>query len=279
MRSRLFVFFVGGGAVVLTVLFGGPYVYFVLFLGINVLTLREFYGLFTLRADLSTYGLWTSGGLYTLSFLTGQWIIDDAWQYFLPIFLLYPWVAWLFSRDEHSSADVPRIGIVWTGLHYITLPFLLLNDLLFDAAGQYNALLLLRLLLMVWSVDTFSYLVGIFWGKRALFPSISPRKTWEGSLGGGLGAVATTWLLSYGLEDALSLRLFWMAMALITAVAGIFGDLVASKIKRTLRIKDSGRQLGGHGGFLDRFDSFLISVPVWWVTERVLSHLGYTWWA
>ena len=117
------------------------------------------------------------------------------------------------------------------------------------------------MLLLVWSSDTGAYLVGSLIGKTPLAPKISPKKTWEGTVGGWVFSMLVSIALFYIFkEDFLELWQF-MALALICGVFGTLGDLVESKFKRSYDIKDSGNLLPGHGGMLDRFDAFFLVVP------------------
>lgn len=156
---------------------------------------------------------------------------------------------------------------------YVALPFSLINILGFtaDAAHptmvNYQWILPLSIFFFLWANDTGAYLTG--WGLSRfipykLFPRISPKKSWVGSIGGGLltmgvAALVYHWEASHG-ETTLGL-LQWMGMGLTVVVFGTLGDLVESLLKRTLNIKDSGNILPGHGGMLDRFDSSLLAIP------------------
>lgn len=151
----------------------------------------------------------------------------------------------------------------WTafffGLFYIVLPFSLLYPII-NYDGDSNRYLIVLILLLVWSNDTFAYLVGSAIGKHKLFESISPKKTWEGAIGGavctmGLGYFLPTWLpISLTAIDTI-------IIALIVSVFGSYGDLFESTLKRAANVKDSGNILPGHGGFLDRFDAFIFVLP------------------
>jgi phosphatidate cytidylyltransferase len=142
-----------------------------------------------------------------------------------------------------------------SGIGYISLSLGLLVQL------RYQSLLLpLALILMIWMNDTLAYLCGSFFGKRKFFPSISPKKTLEGTLGG----IVFTFLLAYAwykLSNTFTLS-NWLCLALIASVVGTAGDLVESKLKRMAGVKDSGAMMPGHGGALDRFDSLLLAAPV-----------------
>ena len=121
----------------------------------------------------------------------------------------------------------------------------------------------------IWINDTMAYVVGSFIGKTP-FSKISPKKTWEGTIGGALLCVLVTGLLGYFLPVTQNLSVkHWIAIGLICAVFGTLGDLLESKIKRTANIKDSGSFMPGHGGFLDRFDSLLIAAPAVWIYFKV----------
>jgi phosphatidate cytidylyltransferase len=112
---------------------------------------------------------------------------------------------------------------------------------------------------MLWCNDTLAYLVGSFIGKTPL-SKISPKKTWEGTLGGIILTIVAVYIWSRCKETDIS-SIFWMGLALVTSVTGTFGDLLESKLKRMADVKDSGTMMPGHGGALDRFDSLLIATP------------------
>jgi phosphatidate cytidylyltransferase len=129
----------------------------------------------------------------------------------------------------------------------------------------------------MWINDTMAYLVGSFIG-RTPFSKISPKKTWEGTLGGIfltvllLGWTASSLfdqLMPAGLSQPVS-SIHWYILALLAAIAGTAGDLLESKFKRMAGIKDSGSILPGHGGYLDRFDSLLLATPIVWIYLRVI---------
>lgn len=152
---------------------------------------------------------------------------------------------------------------------YIALPFASLNTLCFigtPAGVSYYYWYALSLFIFLWANDTGAYLFGSWLGKHRLFPRISPKKSWEGSIGGGLTAIAASQVIACFVPFAetlpsLTSHLLWAGLALLTIVVGTWGDLVESLLKRRLGIKDSGNILPGHGGMLDRFDSSLLAIP------------------
>ena len=115
------------------------------------------------------------------------------------------------------------------------------------------------LFVLIWSSDTFAYLTGKFFGKHKMAPKISPKKTWEGFAGG----VVLTLVLGFFIEQYFpELRGNWMIVGLLVSIFAPLGDLVESQLKRSFAVKDSGNIIPGHGGVLDRLDSFIICAPV-----------------
>lgn len=140
--------------------------------------------------------------------------------------------------------------------------------------------LVVFLLFVVWTGDSVALYVGRTWGKHKLAPSISPNKTWEGSVGSIAGSVLVAWGL-IALSDAVAgwnsavlsfsdgSLLYWLGLAVIVNIAGQVGDLAESALKRSASVKDSGNLLPGHGGVLDRIDALLIAAPVLWYAQLV----------
>jgi len=153
------------------------------------------------------------------------------------------------SEKDSFFASLRSFG----GLFYITLPMICLMEM-----RMQGMILPLSLMLMIWCNDTMAYLVGSFIGKHSLSP-ISPGKTWEGTIGGALLTIIGACI--YGYFSHTYTFMDWIALALCATVAGTFGDLLESKLKRMAGLKDSGNLMPGHGGALDRFDSLLIAAP------------------
>lgn len=146
----------------------------------------------------------------------------------------------------------------------MALPITLLYELSFindnQFGGEYNYQIVLGFFFLLWANDTGAYLVGRKLGRTKLFERISPKKTWEGSIGGGLMGLGIGYMNALLFPD-LSL-INWLVVALIVLIFGSLGDLVESMFKRSLNIKDSGKLLPGHGGLLDRFDGIFIAAPI-----------------
>ncbi len=174
--------------------------------------------------------------------------------------LVFPFLFLAFIYELYTASEKPfaNIGILLLGVVYIGIPFALLVLVAFDNS-TFNPNIVFGLLLMTWANDTGAYLVGSQIGRNKLFPRISPKKTWEGSIGGILVTFLVAFLLYQFFKD---LRLMdWFFLAGIVAIFGTLGDLVESMLKRSLEIKDSGNLLPGHGGVLDRFDAFIFLLP------------------
>lgn len=156
------------------------------------------------------------------------------------------------------------------GQMYVAMPLALVNILAFEMApdgsgARYDMLLPLSVFIFLWTNDTGAYCAGSLFGKHKLFPRVSPAKSWEGSVGGGVLVLVVAAVIGYLANngaDAHTLNIYqWVGLGLTVCVFGTWGDLVESLFKRTLGIKDSGNILPGHGGMLDRFDSSLMAIP------------------
>lgn len=185
---------------------------------------------------------------------------------FIPylVTILYLFISELYLKQEDPIHDW---AYAMMSQLYIALPFSCIFILAYFT-GQYYYLVPLCVFVFLWCNDTGAYLSGSLLGKHKLFPRVSPGKSWEGSIGGGILVVAVAALVGYiqpvG-DDGIAMSGLnipqWMGLGLVVVFFGTWGDLVESLFKRTLGIKDSGNVLPGHGGMLDRFDSSLMAIP------------------
>lgn len=180
-----------------------------------------------------------------------------------------------------ASVVKHRIWYLLFGTAYILTPIVLLTRL--DPAMNWefhNGMMVVTLLFIVWMNDTGAYLVGVSIGKHKMTPKISPKKSWEGFFGGllfGVGTALAMYALYWRPEtsspefdiDEWIPKVQWLGFGLVVSLAGVGGDLIESKFKRTLGIKDSGKMIPGHGGMLDRFDALLMAIPVAWIYIRL----------
>lgn len=247
-----------------------PQAMVLLFALITGLTIWEFTGLVNDREKVTVNRLIsTVAGVYFFFAVAGFSSDLTPSAVFIPylVSIIYLMVAELYLKNEDPIHDWAYTMMAQL---YIALPFSLLNTLAFHLTPQglvtYDAVLPLSVFVFLWMNDTGAYLCGSLLGKHKLFPRISPGKSWEGSIGGGVLVIAIAVLVWY-LTDQYQLNqlglsaIEWAGLGLTVVIFGTWGDLVESLFKRTLGIKDSGNILPGHGGMLDRFDSSLLAIP------------------
>ena len=240
-----------------------------LFAVVTGLTIWEFTGLVNEREHVAINRLiCTVAGVYFFLAMMGYNSGITSSGVFIPylISIIYLLIAELYLKQEDP---VSNWAYTMMSQLYIALPFSLLNVLAFRSVSSditYTYLIPLAVFVFLWINDTGAYLCGSLLGKHKLFPRISPGKSWEGSIGGGILVMAIAvlvWHLTeqYGVNDLQLSAAEWAGLGLTVVVFGTWGDLVESLFKRTLGIKDSGHILPGHGGMLDRFDSSLLAIP------------------
>ena len=238
--------------------------YFIIFFIICLFTLLEFYRLVGLDglAPQKAYGTLCGILIFCLSFLIeGRIPINGkplTSEYYILIFPLISCIFMIKLYKRFERKPFTNIAYTFLGIFYVAVPFVLLNVIVFEN-GRYNYEVILGSLLILWASDTGAYFAGTRFGKRKLFERISPKKSWEGFIGGAalalvFAAGSSQFLHSLSLVE-------WIIVANIIIIGGTFGDLIESLLKRSIEIKDSGDSLPGHGGFLDRFDGLLISAP------------------
>lgn len=182
---------------------------------------------------------------------------------FIPylIITIYLMVSELYLKKKHP---LNSLAYAMLSQIYVALPFALLNVLAFhsngwDSVSEYQFILPLSIFAFNWINDTGAYCTGMLLGKHPLFKRISPKKSWEGSIGGAVFSIAGAFALAYFFPIMSTAA--WVGMGLTVVVFGTWGDLTESLMKRHLGIKDSGNILPGHGGMLDRFDSAIMAIP------------------
>jgi phosphatidate cytidylyltransferase len=173
-----------------------------------------------------------------------------------------------------GGSPMSNIGSTLLGVAYIALPMSLfaLFPLIGNKLLSWEAMVPVAFILIVWAGDTFAYLVGIAFGRHKLCERLSPKKSWEGFIGGVAGAMAVGAVAGKFLVEG-SLWL-WMGLGLLVGLAAVLGDLVESNFKRSAGAKDSGKILPGHGGLLDRFDAMLVAIPlafIFFVVMQVMT--------
>jgi phosphatidate cytidylyltransferase len=206
--------------------------------------------------------------VFVIVMLTG--LLWNEWS-FIILFTIIHFGCWYeFVKLLKKINPQKYFYYIPLGLLYITLPVLMIIDL--RATGNVykwnftfidsGKVLPCAIIFSIWINDTMAYIVGSFIGKTQL-SQISPKKTWEGTIGGAVLCIVTISLL--GSFYTMYTKAEWMVVAFLCAFFGTMGDLLESKLKRMANVKDSGTLMPGHGGFLDRFDSLLIAIPFVWV--------------
>lgn len=241
-----------------------PLSFGLLFTLIAALSVHEFAHLVNAGGEVKINATIASlGGAYLCLALMGFCTQAADARIFLPYLalLLYLMITELYLK---RSNPLGNWAFSMLSQLYVALPFALLNVLAFhndpvSSSVAYNPILPLSIFVFIWLSDTGAYCVGSLIGKHRLFERISPKKSWEGSIGGAVFSIASSFVFAH-YYDFLSVSQ-WAGLAAVVVVFGTWGDLTESLMKRQLGIKDSGNILPGHGGMLDRFDSALMAIP------------------
>ena len=254
---------VGFAAVMLAAFLTNKFVFGAVMLFSLIIMMREFL-IMTCGKDYrysKILSIFAGATLFTLTYLYAGFNIPGHLVIlaFVPVFILM--INSLYVKDK-SRFD--KFANLYTAILYISVPWSLLNFAVFNAAGEFNGLLLLCFFCIIWGSDVGAYLFGITLGQKygsKLFPSISPKKSWIGFWGGLFASVGVAVVLRLaGLFNFDMIHC--IAMAILLCVTGVYGDLIESQWKRHYNVKDSGNIIPGHGGLLDRFDSALIAIPI-----------------
>ena len=256
-------------AVIIAATLWSPFSFGILFMLVSLLATQELLKLLTGKKSYL-------GGVSAMLFLA---IFAEHAMMFSERMIVIVWVVY------GMSLLVAMVGQLWntksnpveSWMHiaysqiYVALPFALLNMIAFFR-GQFTPVLVLSMFIFIWANDSFAYLTGSLLGRHRMFERVSPKKSWEGFIGGNIFTLAVAYLMSILDQplsnllvgnDGASLELWqWLVFAQIVVVFGTLGDLVESLLKRTLGVKDSGVAIPGHGGWLDRFDSLIFAAPV-----------------
>ncbi len=212
-------------------------------------------------------GILTGITAYLISTLIASGAIPiNSFLFLIPMLLI------MMVLELYRKQDKPFDSLAHTffSLFYTAIPFSMFPFAAFSRTGLNSILphnnivfspgIIIGFFLLIWANDTGAYLTGMSFGRHKLMERISPKKTWEGLLGGIIIAVLVAWFLSDWL--GVVSKIHWVFISLIISIAGTYGDLVESMLKRSTGVKDSGTIMPGHGGFLDRFDSTIISFPI-----------------
>ena len=252
-------------AIVLGAAYGGTYAYGAFLFLIVVVGMWEFYNIAaaTGARPHRTLGL-TAGVVFFLTCFV-QWATpmnDQLGAELLVSGVLYfsallP-LCFIVELFHDSETPLRNVATTLMGIFYVAYPISLMLFIPGLITGVWTAEAFLFYLFIVWGNDVFAYLTGVSIGKHKMAPRISPKKSWEGFVGGIVGALVMGAIGSSVVGGGL---VMWLGLAVVVAITSVFGDLVESMFKREANIKDSGNIMPGHGGILDRFDALLISTP------------------
>jgi phosphatidate cytidylyltransferase len=258
LAQRIITGVIGAGVIIAGSIYS-EWVYFMIFGLILTFSQMEFYKLCGLDGmlPLKSFGTFLGVIVFMLTFFIELGHLGDKFY-----FLIFPLASLVFFIKLYRKSDKkPFTGVAFTflGIFYVAVPFALLNLSAFSVDGTFHYEIIIGSLFILWASDSGAYFAGTKFGKTKLFERISPKKSWEGFLGGAISAFLVAFVLGKYFNALQDWK--WMCIAAIIIIAGTYGDLIESLFKRSIEIKDSGKGLPGHGGFMDRFDGLLLSSP------------------
>jgi phosphatidate cytidylyltransferase len=193
-------------------------------------------------------------------------------SFLLLIGTLFVSIKLIYSLFTHSNIKQDKTSKFVYLIGYVILPIIILTKIPIREV-KFEPKIIISIFILIWTNDTFAYIVGKSIGKTKLFESISPKKTIEGFFGGAVFAIIAGILISiYYLPMSL---FYWVSIALLVSVFGTIGDLVESKFKRIAVVKDSGTIMPGHGGILDRLDSVIFVAPFIYLFLQIIQYFNY----
>ncbi len=238
-----------------------PYAYLALFTFIVGATLCEYNKLmqsaFGLSIPILLHGI-TGAAVFIVTVLVRWGLLPEKLILIMGLIAIVYAISSLYSKQRNPFQSIlyPFFGYL-----YILIPFTLSSHLAFPKSGEmtFTPYILLMVFVFIWISDSAAYFFGSLLGRHRLFERISPKKSWEGFVGGLLFAVLSAYIASLFLAQLSMAQ--WIGLSVVTVIAGTYGDLFESFLKRTIAVKDSGTVLPGHGGLLDRFDAPLFAIP------------------
>lgn len=247
------------------------YLFLGIFLIITAISQLELYKLFENKEHYTQkkYGIFLGMVLFATSFFVAKGVIDSASYYFTIFLIILMFVIQLYNkRETHFTC----IAFTLVAIIYVAIPLSTINYIAFAGINenQYTYKFVLAMFVMIWTNDSGAYIFGSIFGKHKLFEKISPKKTWEGTIGGFFTALVASYIISLWFTELSLIQ--WFIFAAVVSVFGTYGDLVESHLKRRAGVKDSGRIMPGHGGMLDRFDSTYFAAPMIFLYLKILEY-------
>ncbi len=245
--------------VMLAAFFFGQYVFVGFFSLLALLSLFEFYGLIKTAGIYPQQFLGLILGLVICAAAASFWLDASFTKYFSAAIIPIAVSIFFAELYRKSGNSFHQIAYTFLGLIYTLLPFVFFMAMAF-LQKNFNPHFSLNFILLLWTNDTCAYLVGRKLGKTKLFKRHSPKKTWEGFIGGLILTALVAFVISRYFKEVFWLH--WIIIGFTISVFGTMSDLVESMLKRSINVKDSGGILPGHGGLLDRFDGLLMAAPL-----------------
>ncbi|MDR0688407.1 MAG: phosphatidate cytidylyltransferase [Prevotellaceae bacterium] len=234
-----------------------------------VVAMHEFYGIAAKTGvkPQRIAGLLCGVAVFAACYAGSFGLLDEAYNrifFYLPV----PLAVFVFYAELFRKKNMPFTNIAYTllGVIYVALPFSL-TSFVYEATGV-NAMC--SFFILLWANDTFAYFFGLAFGRHKLFPAVSPKKSWEGYIGGIVSVLAAAWGLHQLFGDVALIHL--VSFGVIISLTAVLADLVESMLKRSAGVKDSGTIMPGHGGLLDRFDAALLSLPLVFVYVQLFMN-------
>ena len=246
-----------GATIIITSIYLGPWSFLLVWCTILGLTLHEYYQILKEEGYNvnQVHGVLLGCMLFIVAFFIQLGYLSfDAFLFLIPFFYLV-FINKLYQKEKKAFRN---LSYFFHGIIYIALPFTLINFLVFDN-HKYVGSIFIGLMLLIWVNDVGAYFFGTFFGKHKLFERISPKKTWQGTIGGTLFTLVFSFFVAYLFPVIMGWQ--WIVISQMVVLFGTYGDLIESQFKRSIKIKDSGNAIPGHGGFMDRFDSMIICIP------------------
>jgi phosphatidate cytidylyltransferase len=268
LKNRIITGMLGGSLLLFSTL--NEWSYLVVFVIIIFLSTREYYKILSENGFNPNYnlGVFLSVIIFISSFLYAS--KESLIGIHFVLIPILPLVCLSALYSSNNKETISNVSVTFFGILYISLSISLLNFIVFTDL-VYNSVFLIATLLFLWTSESAAYLGGSLFGRKKLFESVSPMKTWEGVL---FGLVANI-ILAYFIWKYLLIETFafWLGFSSVVLISGVFGDLFESLLKRNFNMKDSGNKLPGHGGFLDRFDSFFFVIPYVYFYLKIINQL------